>query len=376
MHLSAALFNQMSGAGIVEVPYKGSGPAALDVLAGQVQLAIVDLPSALPHIAAGKVVAYAVTSPQRLPMLPNVPTVAEAGLAGYDSTGWFGVVAPAATPTPIVTRLNAEINAALNDEAIKASMPQARRRAGARHARGVRGLHPLGNAEVGEGDQEPPTSSSIEAGATVFAMRDEEADVVVVGAGPVGLTLAIDLAGRGVQGDRRRDARYAEPPSVKCNHVAARIDGAVPPARHRREGAQCRLARGLPERRRVPDHGDRHRADADPDPVPRRTLHVEGGSRHRLADARAAAPDQPALLRADPAGACGVAAGHPLAPSHPGRRLRADRRRRRARCGRGRCHRSRQRRATASCARATWSAATAAARRCASRSARAWKARR
>jgi len=122
MHLSAALFNQMSGAGIVEVPYKGSGPAALDVLAGQVQLAIVDLPSALPHIAAGKVVAYAVTSPQRLPMLPNVPTVAEAGLPGYDSTGWFGVVAPAATPAAIVTRLNAEFTAALNDKDTQTNM--------------------------------------------------------------------------------------------------------------------------------------------------------------------------------------------------------------------------------------------------------------
>jgi tripartite-type tricarboxylate transporter receptor subunit TctC len=122
MHLSAALFNQMSGAGLIEIPYKGSGPAALDVLAGQVSLAVVDLPSALPHIKAGKLVAYAVTSPQRLPMLPDVPTVAEAGLPGYDSTGWFGVVAPAGTPTPIVIRLNAEINAALNDESIKASI--------------------------------------------------------------------------------------------------------------------------------------------------------------------------------------------------------------------------------------------------------------
>jgi len=122
MHLSAALFNQMSGAALVAVPYKGSGPAALDVLAGQVSLAIVDLPSALQHIKAGKVIAYAVTSPQRLPMLPEVPTVAEAGLPGYDSTGWFGVVAPAGTPAPIVARLNAEINAALNDEAIKESI--------------------------------------------------------------------------------------------------------------------------------------------------------------------------------------------------------------------------------------------------------------
>jgi tripartite-type tricarboxylate transporter receptor subunit TctC len=122
MHLSAALFNQMSGAALVAVPYKGSGPAALDVLAGQVSLAIVDLPSALQHIKAGKLIAYAVTSPQRLPMLPEVPTVAEAGLPGYDSTGWFGVVAPAGTPAPIVARLNAEINAALNDDAIKESI--------------------------------------------------------------------------------------------------------------------------------------------------------------------------------------------------------------------------------------------------------------
>ncbi len=122
MHLSAQLFGQMSGAQFVEVPYRGSGPAALDVLAGQVPLAIVDLPSALQHIKAGKLVAYAVTSPQRLPMLPDVPTVSEGGLTGYDSTGWFGVVAPAGTPTPVIARLNAEITAALNDNEIKASM--------------------------------------------------------------------------------------------------------------------------------------------------------------------------------------------------------------------------------------------------------------
>lgn len=122
MHLSAALFSQMADVKLVEVPYKGSGPAALDVLAGNVPLAVVDLPSALQHIKAGKLVAYAVTSPQRLPQLPDVPTAAEGGLAGYDSTGWFGVVAPAGTPQAVVNRLNAEITAALNDEQIKASM--------------------------------------------------------------------------------------------------------------------------------------------------------------------------------------------------------------------------------------------------------------
>jgi tripartite-type tricarboxylate transporter receptor subunit TctC len=122
MHLSAALFAQMADVRLVEVPYKGSGPAALDVIGNQLPLAVVDLPSSLQQIKAGKLTALAVTSPQRLPQLPDVPTVAEQGLAGYDSTGWFGVVAPAGTPAAIVARLNAEITAALNDEQVRANM--------------------------------------------------------------------------------------------------------------------------------------------------------------------------------------------------------------------------------------------------------------
>ncbi len=115
MHLSAALFMQMAGIKLVEVAYRGSGPAAFDTLGGQVPLAIVDLPSSLQQIQAGKLVAFAVTGTQRLPTLPDVPTMAEAGLPGYDSTGWFGIGAPAGTPDAIVSRLNAEINAGLND---------------------------------------------------------------------------------------------------------------------------------------------------------------------------------------------------------------------------------------------------------------------
>lgn len=122
MHLSTALLNQMSDMKLVEIPYKGSGPAALDVLTGQVQLAIVDLPASLQHIKAGKLTAYAVTSLQRLSSLPDVPTLSESGLSGYDSTGWFGMVAPAGTPNAIVARMNAEMTAALNDDTIKASM--------------------------------------------------------------------------------------------------------------------------------------------------------------------------------------------------------------------------------------------------------------
>jgi tripartite-type tricarboxylate transporter receptor subunit TctC len=122
MHLSAALFAQMSGVQFVMVPYKGSGPAALDVLGGQIPLAVVDLPASLQQIKAGKLVAYAVTSSKRLPMLPDVPTVAEAGVPGYESTGWFGVVAPADTPQPIVSRVWAQISAALADPGIRTDM--------------------------------------------------------------------------------------------------------------------------------------------------------------------------------------------------------------------------------------------------------------
>ena len=122
MHLSSQLFAQMAGVRFNDIAYRGSGPAALDVMGGQASVGVVDLASALQHIRSGRLLAYAVTSPQRLPQLPEVPTVAESDLAGYDSTGWFGVVAPAGTPAPVVARLNAEITAALNDEAIKAAM--------------------------------------------------------------------------------------------------------------------------------------------------------------------------------------------------------------------------------------------------------------
>jgi tripartite-type tricarboxylate transporter receptor subunit TctC len=122
MHLSSQLFAQMASVQVIDVPYKGSGPAAIDVLSGQIPLAMVDLTSALPHVKAGKLVALAVSSTQRLPMLPDVPTMNEAGVSNYESTGWFGIVAPAGTPAAIVNRLNAEIVAALNDPAIQNTM--------------------------------------------------------------------------------------------------------------------------------------------------------------------------------------------------------------------------------------------------------------
>jgi len=113
MHLSGELLKMMSGAELVAIAYKGSGPVSADVLGGQVPIGVVDVPSAIAAVKAGKMRALAVTTNRRLASLPDVPTVAEAGVPGYESIGWFGAVAPAGTPAPVIERLNAEIVAAL-----------------------------------------------------------------------------------------------------------------------------------------------------------------------------------------------------------------------------------------------------------------------
>ena len=109
IHLSGELFKVMAGVQMTHVPYKGSAPAVADLISGQVQLMFDNLPPSLPQIKAGKLRALAVTSSARAPALPDVPTVAEAGLPGFEASSWFGVLAPAGTPPAIVARLNAEI---------------------------------------------------------------------------------------------------------------------------------------------------------------------------------------------------------------------------------------------------------------------------
>jgi len=113
MHLSGELLKMMSGADLVPIAYKGSGPVSADVLGGQVPIGVVDVPSAIAAVKAGRLRALAVTTSRRLASLPDVPTVAEAGVPGYESIGWFGAVAPAGTPAPIIERLNAEMTGAL-----------------------------------------------------------------------------------------------------------------------------------------------------------------------------------------------------------------------------------------------------------------------
>jgi tripartite-type tricarboxylate transporter receptor subunit TctC len=120
MHLSVQLLKLMTGVDMTEIAYRGSGPVALDVIGGQVPLGMLDLPSVLQQIRAGKVRALAVTGDRRLADLPELPTLAEAGVKGYESTGWFGVVAPAATPPAIVARLQTELRAVLIDPEVVA----------------------------------------------------------------------------------------------------------------------------------------------------------------------------------------------------------------------------------------------------------------
>src|SRR5256885_13555008 len=109
-HLSMELFRMMTGTRIVHLPYKGSAPMVTDLLGGHVQVAFDNTPNVLPQVKAGKLRALAITSTARHPMAPDVPTVAEAGVPGYEVGVWFGLVAPAATPPDVLARLNAELN--------------------------------------------------------------------------------------------------------------------------------------------------------------------------------------------------------------------------------------------------------------------------
>jgi tripartite-type tricarboxylate transporter receptor subunit TctC len=109
-HLAGELFTLLAGVKIVHVPYKGSGPAVVDLLAGHVSMNFDTMPPVLPHIKSGRMRALALTTPKRSPQLPNVPTMIEVGLKGFDMTNWYGVMAPAKTSRDTVTKLNAEIN--------------------------------------------------------------------------------------------------------------------------------------------------------------------------------------------------------------------------------------------------------------------------
>ncbi len=122
IHLSGELFKTMTGVDMTHVPYKGSSPALTDLMGGQVQVMFDNLPSSLALIKSGKLRAVAVTSLKRAPALPDVPTVAESGVPGFEASSWFGILAPAGTPAPIVAKLNAEVNQWLQSPEGKAQL--------------------------------------------------------------------------------------------------------------------------------------------------------------------------------------------------------------------------------------------------------------
>jgi tripartite-type tricarboxylate transporter receptor subunit TctC len=114
-HIAGELFKQQAGVDILHVPYKGSGPAVTDTLAGTTQIMFPSLVAAVPHIKSGKLRALAVTGSRRSPLFPQLPTVAESGVAGFEITQWYGFFAPAKTPKDIVDKLNKEIVAIMKD---------------------------------------------------------------------------------------------------------------------------------------------------------------------------------------------------------------------------------------------------------------------
>ena len=125
VHLSGELFKFMTGVDMKHVPYKGAGPATVDLIGGQVDVLFDNMPSIISHIRAGSVRALGVTSAQRSPALPDIPTVAEAGgpsLKGYEASSWFGLLAPAGTSPEIVNRIQQEVAKSLSTPAIKEKM--------------------------------------------------------------------------------------------------------------------------------------------------------------------------------------------------------------------------------------------------------------
>lgn len=123
-HLTGELFKFRAGVDLLGIPYKGSGPGMTDLLGGQVTLMMDSLASALPHIKAGKIKAIAMTTAQRVPQLPDVPTIAESGFAGFEGVGWGGLVVPIATPKDIVEKIGGDARKILLDQAMQSRIAE------------------------------------------------------------------------------------------------------------------------------------------------------------------------------------------------------------------------------------------------------------
>jgi tripartite-type tricarboxylate transporter receptor subunit TctC len=119
VHLAAALFVSMAGVNMTHVPYKGGGPAMIGVMAGEASVLFPTMQSAMPHYKSGRLRAIGISTAKRSPAVPEVPAIAESGLPGYDATGWYGMLAPAGTPQPVIDRLHRDIVRILTDPQMK-----------------------------------------------------------------------------------------------------------------------------------------------------------------------------------------------------------------------------------------------------------------
>jgi tripartite-type tricarboxylate transporter receptor subunit TctC len=158
-HLIGTQFQNLTGTELVHIPYKGSGPLATDLLGGQVTMSFDTVTPVLPHIKAGKLRALAVTTAKRSSALPDVPTLEEAGLKGFDIGTWFGVLAPVATPKDIVARLNAEMVKVIKSPDFRKRMDEI-------------GAEPIGNSSE-------QMAAQIKAETDKFARLVKEAKVVI-----------------------------------------------------------------------------------------------------------------------------------------------------------------------------------------------------
>jgi tripartite-type tricarboxylate transporter receptor subunit TctC len=124
VHLSGELFNKMTGLKLQHIPYRGAGPALNDLIPGRVDVMFNNIGAVMPLISGGKLRALGITSSKRSPVLPDVPTVSEAGVPGFDVSAWYALFVPAKTPEPIIRKMHADTVAALADPATKARLEQ------------------------------------------------------------------------------------------------------------------------------------------------------------------------------------------------------------------------------------------------------------
>src|SRR5207249_11507416 len=129
-HLVTELFMYMTGIKLNHVPYKGSGPAQQDLMSGIIKVSFVGTPIAIPHMKSGRLKALGVSAAKRSPEMPDVPTIAEAGVPGYEATVWIGMLAPAGTPRDIVAQLNGEIGKLVRADEVKKLIRSEERRGG------------------------------------------------------------------------------------------------------------------------------------------------------------------------------------------------------------------------------------------------------